>query len=498
MDDLSALQPQEPPPPVYLMGEDAQRGEIPPQALEWLKSLNKRIALGIASSNEYPKDEQTTEINNMIKFLHQQMCQAVRYNRVIHSLGMYERMLSEDTAKIINSNGLLARLRVLPWKSVLYLTPTARQSLRTNMEKSMTQWVVLLMDTVQRTFVQDLAPYRPEHTMDAARFANALPMMFSDQVYNQAQDYTDLSISLVQDFVVPAVKKERAHLSQLRCCLHGLLELFREFELRCKNQPANSRRLQDAMRSWHRRLHRSNFNNILLTYLPRALERQHVELRALGMEPDGMEPSPLVVACKRAPTDISVVELIGLHSHLMRFAPDILRLFVTESTRVDASKSYQAMDPFWYGVAVDSQLVVGEKRKSTLGERHALQAPSHMGSFCEANTTLSKESPVECGSSRLDLVSIRQSSHTSETNMQGIPVVRMVFVFLELVNRQHLRRGWISAEFLRRLVIYESSKYDAALDNIVSDALQSEARKVGMVFDRKCLVEEYMQDAPVS
>ena len=82
--------------------------------------------------------------------------------------------------------------------------------------------------------------------------------------------------------------------------------------------------------------------------------------------------------------------------------------------------------------------------------------------------------------------------------MQGIPVVRMVFVFLELVGRQHMRRGWISAEFLRRLVIYESSKYDAALDNIITDTFASEARKVGTVFDRKCLLESYMQDAPVS
>ena len=113
MEDLCALQPQEPPPPVYLMGEESQRGEVPAKALEWLKKLHALVAQVMCSSNEYPQEELKVEINNIGKFLQQQMCLAVRYNRVIYSLGFYERILSVDTSKILNSNVFLSRLRVL-------------------------------------------------------------------------------------------------------------------------------------------------------------------------------------------------------------------------------------------------------------------------------------------------------------------------------------------------------------------------------------------------
>ena len=452
---LEKNHPLEPPPPLETM----QRPGLPPAAQRWLHAVSTEMAkqqcgVGLAETLALT-DVKTTRV-----FLEEQLLRCASYRRILELFKQCDQQLTQTPGAVMDTDVFLLSTR-------LCLTPRTAHALTMGMRNSMANFLKQLVDVVQRVAINDLAEARPNHVADAERMVEMLPQAFL-QRREVSSHLDDIHGFVYSAIVAPALIAEREYLHQAYGRIDNLSQLYHDYELSCHVHASGSVRSLRAIRRWHKRLHRSRGAATLCAWLPSAMGRQRVELQACGML--DCAGNALLEACRLSAEEISDEALRALELHLKFTHSRASRLLRNELGRMADVLCKPDQHVSWCGVTT---LTGCDVPSAPL-----LQAPSHMGRFCDAADGLSTSHRVRIFGAR----TLPSFQMANVPLMQGVLVVRAVTVFLELVRRQHLRRGWNGSDFMLRIVRHDAEKYDEAIQAIVEEVLEPAAADAGVPF----------------
>ena len=456
---------------------------MPPAAQRWLLAVTNGLRAHVPGADDHIG---SIDVRSMRAFLDEQLRRCVIYQHILDTFRTCDQQLVLNPSNVMDTDAFFHATR-------LRLTPKTAEALTVGMRNSLTNFLRQLAGLVERVAIDDLAEVRPNHRDDVEKLIEMLPSAFlqcHSPVHHQQID--DIHGFVHRMFIAPAVLAERDYLSQAHARIDNLVRLYRDYAMSCAPMAARARsaRATRALRAWHARLHRSRAATMIRTWLPSAMQRQHTELMAVGLI--NYAGNPMMVACSTPPSEMTDAHIDTLYAFLEETHEAASRLLAAELRRIEDTSAQPDQHACWSGVTTipgAEPQWQGPAQQSyaaamKLASQCHVQAPSHMGRFCDAADGVREGHRAYVHETRL----LPSFMMAESSRMQGVPVVRLATVFLELVRSQHLRRGWNGSDFMLRIIRHDAEKYDEAIQAIVEEVLVPAGEEAGEPFHLALLV----------